>query len=77
MPWYAPDDTVESRNIRSLYAETAWFGILSGLTATFVSVFALRLGASTEQVGLLTALPALVNVVWPIKAFAQNALPVL
>ena len=68
MPWYTPAETVEGRNVRSLYAETAWFGILSGLTATFVSVFALRLGASTQQVGWLTALPALVNVLWLIPA---------
>jgi MFS family permease len=68
MPWYSPGNTVPARNIRCLYAETAWFGILSGLTATFVSVFALRLGASTEQVGWLAALPALVNVIWLIPA---------
>jgi MFS family permease len=68
VPWYAPADSVEGRNIRSLYAETTWFGLLSGLAATFVSVFALRLGATTGQVGWLTALPALVNVVWLIPA---------
>jgi len=68
MPWYTPAKTLEAHNTRSLYAETAWFGILSGLTATFVSVFALRLGATTEQVGWLTALPALVNVIWLIPA---------
>ena len=68
MPWYAPADVSEGRNIRNLYAETAWFGLLNGLTTTFVSVFALRLGATTGQVGWLTALPALVNVVWLIPA---------
>lgn len=68
MPWYSPADTIEGHNIRSLYAETMWFGVLNGLAATFVSVFALRLGATTTQVGWLTALPALVNVVWIIPA---------
>lgn len=68
LPWYAPGDSLEGRNARYLYAETAWFGLLSGLTATFVSVYALRLGATTDQVGWLTALPALVNVVWLIPA---------
>lgn len=68
MPWYTPGDTVEGRNIGYLYKETAWFGVLNGLTATFVSVFALRLGATTAQVGWLTALPALVNVVWLVPA---------
>jgi MFS family permease len=68
MPWYIPGDTLEGRNVGYLYKETAWFGVLNGLTATFVSVFALRLGATTAQVGWLTALPALVNVVWLIPA---------
>ncbi|MFC2046603.1 MFS transporter [Chloroflexota bacterium] len=68
MPWYTPAYTVEGRNLRNLYTETAWFGILNGLVTTFVSVFALRLGATTGQVGWLAALPALVNVVWLIPA---------
>ncbi len=68
MPWHTPANSFEARNTRALYAETAWFGILSGLTATFVTVFALRLGATTAQVGWLAALPALVNVIWLIPA---------
>jgi len=68
MPWYYPGQTGEGRNVRNLYSETIWFGILNGLTATFVSVFALRLGATTGQIGWLTALPALVNIVWLIPA---------
>jgi len=68
MPWHMPADTVEGRNIRNLYAETTWFGVLNGLVGTFMSVFALRLGATTAQVGWLAALPALVNVVWLIPA---------
>ncbi len=68
LPWYAPAHTREGRNIRNLYAETVWFGLLSGLAGTFVSVFALRLGATTGQVGWLTALPALVNIVWLVPA---------
>ncbi len=68
LPWYAPADTLEGRNIRNLYAETVWFGLLNGLAGTFVSVFALRLGATTGQVGWLTALPALVNIVWLVPA---------
>jgi MFS family permease len=68
MPWYAPAATPEGRNLRNLYAETSWFGLLNGLTSTFVSVFALRLGATTGQVGWLTALPALVSVAWLVPA---------
>jgi MFS family permease len=68
MPWYISTDTLEGRNTRNLFTETTWFGVLSGLAATFVSVYALRLGATTSQIGWLTALPALVNVVWLIPA---------
>jgi MFS family permease len=68
MPWYMDTGTVEGRNVSNLYTETAWFGLLNGLAATFVSVFALRLGATTGQVGWLTALTALINVVWLIPA---------
>jgi MFS family permease len=68
MPWHTTTDTLEGRNTRNLYAETTWFGIVNGLATTFVSVFALRMGATTAQVGWLAALPALVNVVWLIPA---------
>ena len=68
MPWYVSPGTAEGRNLRSLYLDTVWFGILSGLASTYVAVFALRLGATTGQVGWLTALPALVNIVWLIPA---------
>jgi MFS family permease len=68
MPWYTPALTTEDRNIRNLFSETLWFGVLNGLVMTFVSVFALRLGATTSQMGWLAALPALVNVVWLIPA---------
>jgi MFS family permease len=68
MPWYTLAHTREDRNIRNLYAETLWFGVLRGLVMTFVSVFALRMGATTGQMGWLAALPALVNVVWLIPA---------
>jgi MFS family permease len=68
MPWYTDASTIEGRNVRNLYTETAWFGLINGLAATFVSVFALRLGATTGQVGWLTSLTALINVVWLIPA---------
>jgi len=68
MPWYTSSDTAEGRNLHNLYLDTIWFGLLSGLAGTYVAVFALRLGATTSQVGWLTALPALVNIVWLIPA---------
>jgi MFS family permease len=68
LPWYEPSPSQEGRNLRGLYAATTWFGLISGLVATFLPVFALRLGATTGQLGWLSALPALVNVVWLIPA---------
>jgi MFS family permease len=68
MPWYTPADSLEGQNVRYLYSETAWFGVINGISLTFVSVFALRLGATTQQVGWLAALPALVNVFWLVPA---------
>jgi len=58
----------QAANERSLYLETFWFGILNGVSVTFLGVFAVRLGATPFQIGLLTALPALVNVIIPIPA---------
>ena len=48
-------------NFRRLYADIFWFGVLSGSTMAFVSIYAARLGASGLQIGLLTAGPALIN----------------
>lgn len=55
-------------NERNLYLETFWFGVLNGVSTAFLEVFAVRLGATSLQIGLLTALPALVNVVVPVPA---------
>jgi MFS family permease len=66
--WLAPGEVAEQWNAWNLYREIAWFGVLSAVNATFISVFALRLGATDLLVGLLTSLPALVNVVFQIPA---------
>ena len=66
--WIAPGQVTAQWNNLNLYREVAWYGVLSSVTTTFASVFALRLGASTLLIGLLTALPALVNVLFQIPA---------
>jgi len=66
--WFRRRETVEERNALALYLDAAWFGVLSGIAGTFVTVFAIRLGASTRAVGLLSSLPALINVFWLIPA---------
>ena len=49
---------VQSRNWRLLQADSIFIGIVNA-SGTFLPVFLLRLGASANDVGLLTALPAL------------------
>jgi len=53
-------------NFRNLYADIFWFGVLSGSTIAFLSVYAARLGASSLQVGYLTAGPAMVNLLFSL-----------
>ena len=62
-----PDATVRW-NLRQLYWDILWFGVLAGTTLAFLSVFAARLGASSFQVGLLSAGPAVVNLVFTLPA---------
>jgi hypothetical protein len=61
-------ETVEEQNNWNLYLDIAWFGVLNGITTTFVSVFAIRLGASNTLVGLLVSLPALISIFWLIPS---------
>jgi len=61
-------ETVEEQNNWNLYLDVTWWGVLSGITSTFVSVFAIRLGASNILVGLLVSLPALINIFWLIPS---------
>ncbi len=48
-------------NIRHLYADIAWFGVVSGSTVAFLSIFAARIGASGFEIGMLSAAPGIVN----------------
>ena len=63
-----PGKSTLARNIWNLYVEIAYFGFLFGIINTFLSVYAIRLGASNTDIGLLTALPALVFMLWSIPA---------
>lgn len=51
---------VEQGNFNHLVMDIFWFGLALPATSRFVSVFALRVGASVTQVAWLTAFPALV-----------------
>lgn len=51
---------------RHLYWDIAWYGVLSGSAIAFLTVYATRLGASPFMVGLLTAGPAVINLMFTL-----------
>jgi hypothetical protein len=51
-----------------LFLDIFWFGILSGSAINFLNVYVTRLGATTLQIGLLTATTAIVNLLFAIPA---------
>jgi MFS family permease len=53
-------------NFSHLYADVAWFGVLSGSTIAFLSVYATRLGASGSQIGLINAAPAIISLIFAL-----------
>jgi MFS family permease len=55
-------------NLRHLYWDVFWFGILAGSTLAFQSVYAARLGASGFQIGLLSAGPAVINLIFTLPS---------
>lgn len=48
-------------NFRHLYFDVFWYGVLAGSALAFVAIYAARLGASSVQVGIITAGPAAAN----------------
>ncbi len=56
------------KNFHHLYADIAWYGILAGSSMAFMAVYAARAGANTFQVGLLTAAPGFVNLLFSLPA---------
>ncbi len=55
-------------NFRHLYADIFWFGILAGSAMAFIAIYATRLGATSFQISLLTAGPAVVNLLISLPA---------
>jgi MFS family permease len=55
-------------NFIHLYLDIGWFGILSGSSINFLSVYATRLGATGFQIGLLSSMAAAVSLVLAIPA---------
>jgi MFS family permease len=55
-------------NFIHLYLDIGWFGILSGSSVNFLSVYATRLGATGFQIGLLSSMAAAVSLMLAIPA---------
>jgi MFS family permease len=51
---------IERSNVRHLVMDIAWFGLALAATTRFLSVYAIRLGATPLDLGMITALPALI-----------------
>jgi MFS family permease len=55
-------------NFRHLYFDIAWFGLLAASAMSFVTVYAARQGANAFQIGLFSAGPAVVNLLFTLPA---------
>lgn len=51
-------------NFRYLYADIVFYGILAGSTLAFIMIYVTRLGATSFQVSLISAGPAIINLVF-------------
>jgi len=60
--------SVQERNTLYLYVATASFGPIQAGISAYLAVFLARLGASAQQIGLLTSVPALVSMILMIPA---------
>lgn len=49
-----------------LYLDIGWFGVLSGSAVNFLSIYATRLGATVFQIGLISAMPAVISLLLAI-----------
>lgn len=58
----------QRRNFRHLYWDIGWYGIVVGSVASFLPIYAARLGASGFAIGLLTAGPAVVNLLFSLPS---------
>jgi MFS family permease len=61
-------DPILKWNLRQLYWDIFWFGILAGSTIAFQAIYAARLGATGFQIGLLSAGPAIINLIFTLPS---------
>ncbi|MCU0613244.1 MAG: MFS transporter [Candidatus Eisenbacteria bacterium] len=55
-------------NFRNLYWDITWFGVSAASAMAFLSVYAARLSATELQIGLISAGPAAVNVLFTLPS---------
>jgi len=63
-----PFSKEQRSNFYHLYADILWWGILGGSSISFVGIFATRVGATSFQLGLLSAGPAVINLLLSLPA---------
>ena len=68
------NDDLETQNDRHLYLDILWWGILGGTFISFLGIYLARLGATSFQLSILTAGPAVVNLLisLPIGKFLET-----
>ncbi len=55
-------DKTERANFNHLVGDIAWYGLALAATTRFLSVYAIRLGATAVELGLMSSLPSLIVV---------------
>ena len=63
-----PDDL--RSNFNHLFFDIAWFGVVNGTILSFLSIFLTRTGATSQQIGILGAAPAIANLIFSKPAIA-------
>ena len=60
--------TMQTQNDRHLYLDIFWWGILGGTLLSFLGIYLARLGATSFQLSILSAGPAVVNLFMSLPA---------
>lgn len=74
LPWFRPTGTAQvvppdlKQRFHHLYGDIGWYGLTAGTTIAFLAVYATRIGANAFQIGMITAGPALVNLIFTLPA---------
>ena len=59
---------VYQNNFKHYYFDIAWFGVLNGSILAFLSIYCARIGASGQQIGIISAMPAIANIIFTLPA---------